>query len=373
MPLREKNGKWEYRFKLNGERVSKLTDLAANDGNRAKAERLEKQHRDSILKGLEPARRAPKRGFVEASEEFMDAVRVEHSGKPNTIRRIQTSLASLRVWFGSRHVSAIRIPDVERYKVWRLTGDVNLDIAPVRPITVRHDLDTLSKFFRWAVKMELCSGNPVLGVDKPSSEDAVRMHIITPAEEMNYFHRCEQAGYRNLADVARLMLEQGMRPDEVMTLERRGVDLERGRITIFVGKTKAARRTLKLTGASRLIIERRMKLEGSKWVFPSPKKLGMPIQRLLGTHNHLGMDFVLYDFRHTAATRWAERGMPLTTLAAILGHSSLRMVTKYIHPTQDHMDSEMLRVSQAHDGPTDTANRPTKEQLSAKTEFGVIQ
>jgi hypothetical protein len=40
----------------------------------------------------------------------------------------------------------------------------------------------------------------------------------------------------------------------------------------------------------------------------------------------------------------AERGMPLGTLAAILGHSSLRMVMRYVHPTQDHMDSETVRI-----------------------------
>ena len=64
------------------------------------------------------------------------------------------------------------------------------------------------------------------------------MHILTAAEEMDYFHRCAEAGYRNLADIARLILEQDLRPEEAMRLERRGVDLERGRIRIFEGKTR---------------------------------------------------------------------------------------------------------------------------------------
>jgi len=44
------------------------------------------------------------------------------------------------------------------------------------------------------------------------------MHILTAAEEMDYFHRCAEAGYRNLADIARLILEQGLRPEEAMRL-----------------------------------------------------------------------------------------------------------------------------------------------------------
>ena len=36
--------------------------------------------------------------------------------------------------------------------------------------------------------------------------------------------------------------------------------------------------------------------------------------------------------------------MDLATLAAILGHSSLRMVLKYVHVRQQHMDAEMERI-----------------------------
>jgi integrase len=52
--------------------------------------------------------------------------------------------------------------------------------------------------------------------------------------------------------------------------------------------------------------------------------------------------FVLYDLRHTFATRAAQNGMPL--LASVLGHSSLREVQKYVHPTQDHQATEMDRI-----------------------------
>jgi hypothetical protein len=59
-----------------------------------------------------------------------------------------------------------------------------------------------------------------------------------------------------------------------------------------------------------------------------------------------GLQFVIYDFRDTAATRWAEHGMPLAKLAKILGHSNLRSVTKYVHPSQEHMDEAMLRFGE---------------------------
>jgi MarR-like DNA-binding transcriptional regulator SgrR of sgrS sRNA len=53
--------------------------------------------------------------------------------------------------------------------------------------------------------------------------------------------------------------------------------------------------------------------------------------------------FVMYDFRHTFATRAAESGMPVATLAAILGHADLRSVMKYVHVRQEAQDLAMER------------------------------
>jgi integrase len=49
------------------------------------------------------------------------------------------------------------------------------------------------------------------------------------------------------------------------------------------------------------------------------------------------VSFVLYDFRHTFATRQLiEAKTDAATLAAIMGHSSLRILQKYVHPTAEH-------------------------------------
>lgn len=89
--------------------------------------------------------------------------------------------------------------------------------------------------------------------------------------------------------------------------------------------------------------------------------------------------FVLHGLRHTFATRAAQEGMPLPTLASILGHASLRQVQKYVHPTQDHQQAEMDRIdkirqesklqyaesvrSQAHTRPTAAGNLRDSHRL----------
>jgi len=57
--------------------------------------------------------------------------------------------------------------------------------------------------------------------------------------------------------------------------------------------------------------------------------------------------FVIYDFRHTFATRAAESGMPVATLAKILGHADLRSVMKYVHVRQEAQDRAMTAFEQS--------------------------
>jgi site-specific recombinase XerD len=43
----------------------------------------------------------------------------------------------------------------------------------------------------------------------------------------------------------------------------------------------------------------------------------------------------------------AQAGVDIATLASILGHGSLRVVQKYVHPTADHKKQAMLKFEQA--------------------------
>jgi integrase len=54
--------------------------------------------------------------------------------------------------------------------------------------------------------------------------------------------------------------------------------------------------------------------------------------------------FRLYSCRHTFATRAAEAGVDLVTLAALLGHSRVQMVMRYAHPTEEHQFNAIKRM-----------------------------
>ncbi len=345
MGLRAMRGKWQYRFVIQGNQVCVTTGLAATERNRKKAEQQEAAHRQEILAGRWGLRPLRPKGFSDAMPEFEQWLKVEYP-KAESWRRIQTSMASAQAFFGKQMISTIHPGDVERYKVWRLTA--HGDVQPVKAVTAKHDLDNLSVFFQWATKANYARLNPLKEVSRPSDAQAIRQRILSPTEEKLYFAHATG----NLYAVARLILLQGMRPEEVMRLRKEDVDLERGILKIHFGKTAAARRTLRLTQETKAILASRMASDGP-WVFPSYRKPGQHIKKLNGPHDRvceaIGLPFVLYDLRHTFATRMVEAGVDLVALKEILGHATIRVTMRYVHPSQAHQDQAMAKYDELNE------------------------
>lgn len=185
-------------------------------------------------------------------------------------------------------------------------------------------------------------------VDIPSGEDAIRMHILSADEEAKYFAGAKRRS-PDLHDLGRLILEQGCRPEEIRSLPQFAINLVPRTLQILGGKSKAAKRTLNLTATSAAILEKRF--TGEKWVFPSSRKPGHHVGSLQTIHDSIcrdsGVSFVLYDLRHTFATRFAEVNPDPYQLAAILGHSGLRCIMKYVNVQAEHIKRGMDRFEAA--------------------------
>jgi integrase len=80
------------------------------------------------------------------------------------------------------------------------------------------------------------------------------MRIVSHDEEKAYL----AAANSLLKDVAKVMLETGMRPEEVFTIRRENVHLGRRYLFIPIGKTKFARRNVPLTDATTVVLKRRL-------------------------------------------------------------------------------------------------------------------
>jgi integrase len=354
--VRVREGFWHFRFNLNGQEKTGNTGLEGTARNRKKAEQYAKDEKRRLAGTAEREKPKP---FDKAAAEFLAwCEQVEYRSKPSTAARIRSSFSSAVAFFSGQPVGGIDGGAIELYKTLRITKH------GVRDISLRHDLHALSVFFRkYAIKMGWAKSNPVREVSIPSDRDAIAEHVVSSEEEEKYFgagvklhekHIVSHPGaLPNMLDLARLMLDQGARPEELLSARKDSLDLEARTLQILGGKTRAARRSLYLTGASVDILERRLKTPGP-WLFPSDRHPGQHLTKLACTHDRFcveaGVSFRIYDFRHTFATRAIQDGMDVPTVAAIMGHSGLRVIYRYVHPTAEHKKDAMRKFEAAKEG-----------------------
>jgi integrase len=338
----------------------------------AEARRLVKEGRAELFK-------LQAKAFRDAADQFIEWAKGEHQAKPNTWKRLRGSITSLKEYFGKRPLHTITVGQVQDYMSWRRVcprcdgegcGTCEETGHGVKEVTLRHDLHALSPLFSYGLTHNWCSQNPVERVKIPGDADAVRIHVLSPAEERLYFDGCLRTAeelsraasqlkgrlawakqraaqaFRNLHDLGLLMILQGPRPSEAMRARVEHVSLTHSEWEIPGGKSKAARRTLHLTPQAQAILEARIDLAGPDgWLFRG-KERETPLSDVENAHGKIlekfGLAFVIYDFRHTFATRFAEAtGGDVVALAAILGHSNLRTVMRYVHVSREHQKVQM--------------------------------
>ncbi len=338
--LRQRSNMWHYRFQLNGKTYEGTTHLRATGANKIAAEQIEDaKRREAATAGKFGAIKPVRLG--DAWRAFLKVYAGEV--KPSSLRRIAVSGTSILDYLGpNTEVNAIAPGDIEDFKAWRR------DTKLVKEVTIRHDIHALAPFLSYCRKKRWLDHDPLEDVKIPSDKDAIRNNVLTPDMQRRYLTQAMR--FPLLYDFARVLLNQGLRPEEARLLKKEDIDLERGTLRVRESKTPSGRRTLTMTIETREIVTRRM-AGASEWVFASPRGNGkdVPVGRLNNSHDRAcalsGVQCTLYDFRHTFATRFAETA-DIPTLCAVLGHSNTRMVMRYVHPRDEHVREAMKTFDQ---------------------------
>jgi integrase len=149
-----------------------------------------------------------------------------------------------------------------------------------------------------------------------------------------------------------MMLETGMRCGEIYRVRHSEVNLENNYLLVTKGKTKSSVGRVYLSDKARRIIESRVNKFKGENLFPAQdvdfsKPTNSLDHKLAKVMNELKFNFRLYDCRHTFATRAVEQDINLVTLSAMLGHSSLRMVMRYAHPSENEKQNTVKLMQSA--------------------------
>jgi integrase len=351
MSIFKRGNVYWFHFLYNGEHVQRST----KQGNPRVARQIEAAYRTALAKGevgIHERKKPPI--FTAAMDAFLAWSKAEHEAKPATHRRYEVSSVALLRHFGSKALDKITAEYVEAFKVARsnehttvkgkTNGTRKATKKRVRPATVNRELACLKALFNHAIKSDIPVKNPVSKVGFLSEENE-QTRVLAYDEQRQYLAKATQT----LQDVATLILESGMRPEEVYRIQPENVHLAGGFLFIPFGKTKAARRRVPLTSVARNVLVKRMASLKTPYLFPCETDPRRPIPKVNNAHDRALKEskvapFRLYDLRHTWATRAAESGVDLVTLAALLGHSKIQMVLRYAHPTQEHQMAAVKRL-----------------------------
>jgi len=371
MALYKRGKTWWMNFWFDGTHIQRSTRCKS----KRDAETVERAYYTQLAKaevGFKP--KVPIPNFKVAVRDFVAWSKVEHASKPNTWIRYETSTVPLIRFFGDVRVDRISSRDVEKYKIWRSAQKQQprgkkpkdgrnqrtkpVESKTVAPATVNRELACLKRMLNRLVNDDILMTNPVSKV-KLFNEDNRQTRVLSYAEEKTYLMACSQP----LRDFAIVMLETGMRPDEVRRLTADDVFIEKGYLQVRGGKTKAARRRIPLTERVSKVLEARMEKAKGDYLFPRERGTGKNLTPIIKPNKahyaavaRCGVTkFRLYDLRHTFATRQVESGTDLVTLAALLGHSRLEMVMRYAHPSEDHKIEAIRRMEGTRPGPQRSA------------------
>ena len=280
-----------------------------------------------------------------ALQDFVATVwKTEHQArcKPSTRRRQDIALrAQILTTFGPMRLDRISRKDVnrwfDRYSA-QSPGGANYTLALLRQIMNHATLHGHVPI------------NPATGIQRNPRR---KLNRFLSQAEVSRVHDMlatlveERPSRRVCADIVRLLLFTGCRRGEIVNLKWTEV----GEDALELADSKTGPRKVYLNSEARSIIDRQPRV-GSPHVFPSPTD---PLRPVSGTSSfwrrlrkRAGIEDVrLHDVRHTYASHAVMQGVPLPTVARLLGHRSVSMTLRYAHVADREVEAAAERIGGA--------------------------
>jgi integrase len=267
--------------------------------------------------------------------------------KPRTVKRYGQAIeAHLKPAFGKKKLHRLDAIDIQDFYVKKLSEGVS-------PSTIQLLHAVLSSALKRGVRWKLIEQNPCKNVELPRTE----------REEVEPFTYEEASALLSAAKHDRLEalwvlgLTTGMREGELIGAKRGDVDLEQGTLcisrTVYNGvegtpKSKRSRRTIKLPHTALDALHRHIEqgdYADDDWLFPNTA--GNPIwcYSFIAHYwrpltEHAGIQYKnFHTCRHYVASTLLGKALPITAVAAYLGHDVQTLLRVYAHFMPDMQDA----------------------------------
>lgn len=351
-----------YKFMWNGTLVREST----KQGNDKVARRMESAHRTKLALGEVGIR---EKKPVPTLKQFCDD-RFEPWAKATFERTSPATWkwyrAGIRALLGYKPLAKQQLGEIHGEHIGEFVAQ--RQSLGLQTSYINGSIRALRRILRLAVEWGVLEAAPRIEM---LPGERRRERVVTPEEESRYLSSAPVL----LAQIAAVLVDTGLRPDECFRLRWEDLTWVNGRngtLLVTHGKTATARRVLPMTPRVRSILEGRWtgtNRPSDGWVWPAPtssghvegssiKKQHAKALKLSGVRS-----FVLYSLRHTFLTRLGASGCDAWTLARIAGHSSIAISSRYVHPSEDAVLNAISKLS-GHNFGHNEISTPTPPMLS---------
>jgi integrase len=344
--LYKRGGTYWYEFVFNGERIRE----SAQTTNKDVARQIEAAHRVRLAKGEAGiVERAAAPTFREFGPRFTAAIETRCANKPQTVKFYKAKLGNLLKYepIAAATLNAIDEAMIQAFiehRRWQQSrrgkplaiGSVNRELATLRRAL---RLAQAWKIIDRVAKIELLSG------------EQDREFVLNHEDEQLYLEAASP-----LLHMGIVMLDTGLRVGENIGLQwpdvrfapAAGAPL--GYLRVRACHSKNAKpRNVPLTERTVTVLEGR---GPAKTGYVFHRDDGRPIYQTWFNQQHsdlrgrlkMSEEFVPHSFRHTYGTRLGESGTDAFTIKMLMGHSSITVSQKYVHPSPAAMEAAVERL-----------------------------
>jgi integrase len=319
--IRKRGHRWQAVIRRKG-----YPDEVKSFGNRADAERWARTLESEMDRGCYASRtEAEQATLAQMLEKYIEEVCPLLRGKEAETIRLK---AVSRHRMAQLSMANLTPQAIAQYRDERL--------KKVAPATVVRDLAALSAVINhcrreWGISIV----NPVEAVRKPSLPPG-RDRVLQSDEEQRLLRELEPNARRNLymRPLVIVAIETAMRRGELLGLRWDRIDLDRRVVFLPVTKNGKARWVPLSSRAADTLRNMPRSIDGR--VFPlTIAAMEAAFRKACGRAGLSELRF--HDLRHTGTTRLAEKLDNVLELAAVTGHTDLRMLKRYYHPRAEDL------------------------------------
>jgi integrase len=340
---------WWFKFNWRGEQTREST----KQGNKRIAEQIEAARKSALAKGevgIEERKQAPT--LKEFAPQFTAEIEVICKSKPATISFYKAKLGSVLKFEPLANCRLNKIDEdlIAKYIQSRSRSESNRKKG-FAVATINRELATLRRCIRLAHDWKMIPRVPRIRLLRG---EKVREFVLDHKDEQRYL----EALNGSLRPAATLMLDTGLRVGEMIGLRWSDIRLKPatgaryGYLTVQAGRSKNSKpRNIPLTARAQRTLEALQSAgigEGALFRNAQGEKLYQTYvnqqHREACIAANFPDDFVLHSLRHTFGTRLGESGADVFTIMKLMGHSSVTVSQRYVHPSPESVERAFDRL-----------------------------